>query len=305
MDQPARSPTESKERAVSSEPCSTRPNPFDDDDGASARKRRRTSLNGVSPSRSAETPKSSHDTPLDSPDADLQVESAERDASMTMDSASSEPQTPERQQELVQPVSESKPTKITLNLKNRRQEADFIPSSPMSLNDVDAELTGARENGVRASVEDSEPDVLHTTPDLLDADSSTLDIDNPPIEIVDDDGSQDGEPQVIILQDPEDTDPVASFPYRTGDPIAESLSKLCQQHMPNSKLVIIDMDNRGILTNCDPDTNALTMVRNWIEEYLKWAHHRDLGTLHQNFAQYHDFWQVLPLQIMQYSSPHR
>lgn len=250
MDRSTESPSDSKERAVSSEPCSTRPNPFDDD-GSSARKRRRTSLNGVSPSRSVETPKSTHDTSIDSPEAALQAEQAERDSSMTMDSAPSEPRTPEPQREQVQPTSESKPTRITLNLKNRKQESNHVPSSPISSNDADAELEGSRLQGIRLSVEDTELDVSHTLNDFRDTGSPTLDIDNPPIEIIDDDDddddeSQDGVPQVILLQDPDDgeePDPVTNFPYNTGDPVAEALSKLCQQHMPTSKDPEFDVDN--------------------------------------------------------------
>lgn len=250
MDRSTESPSESKERAVSSEPCSTRPNPFDDD-GSSARKRRRTSLNGVSPSRSVETPKSIHDTSLDSPEAVFQ---AERDASMTMDSAPSEPRTPEPKHEQVQPASESKPTRITLNLKNRKQESHFIPSSPISSNGADVELEGLRTEGIRLSVEDSELGVSHALPDFRDTGSPTLDIDNPPIEIIDDDddeedddddqSSQGGVPQVILLQDSdgEEPDPVTNFPYHTGDPVAEALSKLCQ-HMPTSKYHRFDVES--------------------------------------------------------------
>lgn len=241
MDRSTEAPSESKERAVSSEPCSTRPNPFDDG-GSSARKRRRTSLNGVSPSRSVETPKSTHDTPLHSPEAASQ---AERDASMTMDFAPSAPRTPEPKQEQVLPASESKPTRITLNLKNRKQESHFMPSSPNSSNGADVELEGSRHEGIRLSVENSELDVSHTLPDFRDTGSPTLDIDNPPIEIIDDDddddddddeSSQGGVPRVILLQDSdgEEPDPVTNFPYNTGDPVAEALAKLCQ-HMPSSE----------------------------------------------------------------------
>lgn len=296
MDRSTESPSESKARAVSSEPCSTRPNPFDDD-GSSARKRRRTSLNGVSPSRSFDTPKTTHDTAIDSPEAIFRTEQAERDASMTMESASSEPRTPGPKDEQFPPASEQKHTKITLNLKNRKQEPHFAPSSPLSSNDADAEVERPRNEGIRFSVEDSELEISHALPNFRDAESPTLDLDGPPIEVIDDDEdedededeSHDGVSQVILLQDPEDgeePDPVANFPYATGEPVAEALSKLCQQHMPTN-------------------INALSLVRNWIDEYLAWASSKDRGTLQQNLAQYNEFWQLLPIQILQYSSPHR
>lgn len=314
MDRSIGSPSESKERAVSSEPCSTRPNPFDDD-GSSARKRRRTSLNGVSPSRSVESPKSTHGTSIDSPEAALQADPAERDASMTMDSAPSEPRTPEPHQEEIQTASESKPTRITLNLKNRKQETHFIPSSPISYNEADIEIEGPRHEGIRFSVEVPELEVSHTLPDFTNTGSPTLDINNPPIEIVDDvddddddDESVDGVAQVILLQNPEDgeePDPVINFPYNTGDPVAEALSKLCQQHMPTSKDPEFDVDNIEILIQCASDINALTLMRTWLDDYLAWALNKDCRTLQQNQAQHHEFWQLLPLQLVQHSSPHR
>lgn len=246
MDRATEPSSDSKDRAVSSEPCSTRPNPFDDH-GSSARKRRRTSHNAVSPSRSAGSSKSTHDTPVDSPEPALEAAQAERDASMTMDSAPSEPRTPEPKQEQLQPASESRPTKITLNLKNRRQESHFIPSSPLSSNGAEVDIETLRHEGIRLSVEDAELEVSRALPEFRDTGSPMLDIDDPPIEIIDDDDeddeddedeSQDGVSQVILLQDPDDgevPDPVTNFPYSTGDPVAEALAKLCQQHMPTSK----------------------------------------------------------------------
>lgn len=227
MDRPARSPSESRERAVSSEPCSTRPNPFDDDDGSSARKRRRTSLNGASPSRSVETPQ-------DPPHVDVQDSAAEKDASMTMDSTSSPPQTPERQQDEheAQAASETKPHKITLNLKNRKQSPGSEPSSPTSQNGINTELIGTQENGIRASVEDSDLDVSHASPDLAETVLPALDLDNPPIEIVDSDYEDDGVTHVTILQE---TNPMVSFPYQPNEPLVDSLPKLCQL-LPNSKV---------------------------------------------------------------------
>lgn len=246
MDPSTESPSESKERALSSEPCSTRPNPFDDDHGSSARKRRRTSLNGVSPSRSVDTPKSTHDTFIDSSEATFQPEQAERDASMTMDSAPLEPRTPEPvHQGQVQPTPGSRPTRITLNLKNRRQEPRFLPSSPIASNGADVGPQGSRDDGIRLSVEESGMELSHALPAFGHAASPSLDIDNPPIEIIDDDDDDDDDvvespdrvSQVILLQDPdgEEPDPVTSFPYNTGDPVAEALTKLCSQYLPNSK----------------------------------------------------------------------
>lgn len=166
---------------------------------------------------------------------------------MTMDSASSVPQTPERQQDETQPASDTKPTKITLNLKNRKHTPDSDPPSPSSQDGVDTELVGMQENGIRASVEDSELDVAHASPDYADTASSTLDLDNLPIEIVDDDE----EDQVVgshvtLLQD---TNPMVSFPFQPNEPLVESLPKLCQL-LPTSKRAPISMKWLKMLRDC-------------------------------------------------------
>lgn len=221
MDQSSRSPSESKDRAVSPDPCSTRPNPFDDDDGTSARKRRRTSLNGASPSRSVET------TP-ESARAEAQGGSVDRDINMTLDSSTSIPHTPEHKQDEAQPpVSETRHTKITLNLKKGKQASDFGPSSlPGSPNGY-----GAQENGIRASVEDSDLDLPNTSLDFADAASSSADVDNHlPIEIIDDDEDDDqGPSQITLLEDP---DPITSFPNPANQPLLQALHTICQ-HLPN------------------------------------------------------------------------
>lgn len=229
MDQPAVSPAESRERAGSSDPCSTRPNPFDDDDGSSARKRRRTSLNGASPSHSVETPPESPPVDTQSRGEERAAEkAADSDAIMTMDSASSEPQTPERQQEQRHPGSETKPTKITLNLKAAKQTPQHGPSSPMSPSVMDEDLV-ALQNGIRASVEDCDAD--HTVPGFVDAGSPRLDTDDPPIEIVDnDEAEQNGAAHVTLDM----RNPMIQFPGSLGEPVVDSLPKLCAV-LPTSK----------------------------------------------------------------------
>lgn len=150
-----------------------------------------------------------------------------------MDSASSPPQTPERQQDEdeAQAASETKPHKITLNLKNRRQTPSCEPYSPTSHNGINREHVGAQENGIRASVEDSDLDVSHTSPDPAETVLSELDLDNPPIEIVDSNYEDDDMAHVTILQE---TNPMVSFPYQPNEPLVDSLPKLCQL-LPTSK----------------------------------------------------------------------
>lgn len=296
MDRAARSPSESRERAVSSEPCSTRPNPFDDDDGSSARKRRRTSLNGASPSRSVETPQ-------DSPHADVQDSPAGKDASMTVDSASSPPLTPERQQgeDVPQAASDTKPQKITLNLKSRKLLPCSEPSSPTSQNGVDIGPAGVQENGIRASVEDSDLDVSHASPDLNETALSELDMDHPPIEIIDSDYEDDGVAHVTIFQE---ANPMVSFPYQPNDPLVDSMPKLCQL-LPHSKLPHMCCIPIHMLTGYVADHQAMGLLQVWIEEYLTWVSFRDFASQHDLYLEYREFWQMLPQYVWQYSSPNR
>ncbi|KUI62723.1 hypothetical protein VP1G_09840 [Cytospora mali] len=284
MEPASRSPTESRERAVSSEPGSTRPNPFDDD-CSSARKRRRTSLNGASRSRSVESPKSCHDTPEDTTGVDSRSQPADRDINMTMDSSPSKPQTPEHQQEQVQPVSESKPTRITLNLKNRKHPPQPTPSSPISLKDIDAEFQGEQENGIRLSVEASDLDISHASPQSADPVSLSLsmdDPDGPPLESLDnEESSQNGEPQVSVLQF---SDPMAEFPHHGNESLIEALARVCQV-LPTH-------------------TTAASKVREWIECYLTWVNEiDDIYTLFQHYEQNRDFLTALPRLIWDSTSP--
>lgn len=233
MDQPQRSSsdTESRDRAGSSDPCSTRPNPFDDD-GSSARKRRRTSINGASSSRSIDTPPGSC-SPLVATEGGpgLVNTGHDDDIIMTMDATSSEPQTPERHHDQPPPTSESKPTKITLNLKSKKQTPQSDSSSSLSQNDLDEELVGPQETGIRLSVEDEFDDDLPAS-DFVDTASSALDDhDNLAIEIIDDDDEEeeddDDQDAGVTVLNGSDSNPMISFPYQPSEPLVDSLPKLC------------------------------------------------------------------------------
>lgn len=229
MDQPPRpSPdTESRDRAGSSDPCATRPNPFDDDDGSSARKRRRTSANGASSSRSIDTPSDSSSPPTATEGDPASVDKDHcADVTMTIDAAASEPQTPEQQHGELPPASESKPKRVTLNLKSKKEIARSESSSPMSLNDL---LLDTQVNGIRLSVEDDELDNSGLHAQFLDTASSALDeTDNRPIEIIDDDDdddSSDDQGAVLMVSNGLDKNPMILFPYY-GDPIVDCLPRL-------------------------------------------------------------------------------
>jgi len=114
-----------RERAVSSEPCSTRPNPFDDND-LSARKRRRTSLSTTS-SKSAilfslQT-EQAHVT--NSSQSNVSADTAMALVSSDVPMPSTPPESPGP---LLEPVS----SRVTINLRNGnlRDEPDGAPPSP-------------------------------------------------------------------------------------------------------------------------------------------------------------------------------
>lgn len=278
MDQASSSPDESRERAVSSEPCSTRPNPFDEDDGSSARKRRRTSLNGVSRSRSVESEESSHHSPAHPADQGDQGLSTDQDTKMTMDSSPSKPQTPEPQQHPAQPQSESKPTKITLNLKSRKHAPHSARLSPTSPTDADGEPDANFESGIRASVEDPEQDVSSAVTGIRSPESSPLAVDEheePLVESVDEnDMSQLADLQDIQLQL---ADPLQDFPSGPDESLPDALQSIC-----------------SALSTHRVAATKLTM---WIDDYLAWA--RDCGVylLMQNLEEHREFWRELPRLI--------
>lgn len=242
MDQQQRSSsdTESRDRAGSSDPCSTRPNPFDDDDGSSARKRRRTSINGASSSRSIDTPSGSS-SPLVATEASTGLVENKHygDITMTMDATSSEPQTPERHDDQPPPTSDSKPTRITLNLKSKKQTPHSDSSSSLSQNDVDEDLVAPQENGIRLSVENEFDDDL-PGPDFVDTASSTLDNnENLAIEIIDDDDEdEDDQDAGVTVLNGSDSNPMISFPYQPSEPLVDSLPKLCHL-LHTSQLTLI------------------------------------------------------------------
>ncbi|PSS03887.1 hypothetical protein BD289DRAFT_358590 [Coniella lustricola] len=298
MDQPAPSPTESRGRAVSSEPCSTRPNPFDDD-AFSARKRRRTSLNGASPSPSARTT-------TRSPRAHTpQAPSADSDASMTMGSTGRILQTPEPETEQdpelrsKQPGSESRSTKITLNLKTTKQNSTY-DASPTRSTGLEEDLRAVQQQDIdiRASVEDGDGDgdasMSHASSEHAGVSSHILENDDPPVEIVDvDEGDTQNNnihavpatnevAQVAML---EDGNPFDTFPCQPGELFSESLPKLCSH-----------------LVNGHAGANAMS---NWIETFLSWAEARDHNALREIYTEYSDFWQMIPQLVWQYSSPLR
>ena len=160
----------SRERAASSEPCSTRPNPFDDNNGPVSRKRQRTSRGG-SRSRSVDTATAIDTTPGSMP-------SVEESPGSELGSAP--PRTPSspRQGSSPEPTS----SKVTLNLRTA-PPLGSISSSPPSPTPLSKMAPGAPENEARQSIE-SGSDELSTIPAVESPSSSSMAPESPEIEVV-------------------------------------------------------------------------------------------------------------------------
>lgn len=238
MDQASKSP-EPRDRAVSAEPCSTRPNPFDD--GDSSRKRRRTSLSG-SRSLSVDTVQSHSEVPTGSSTHTDPL--AQPNATMTMDTDPSTPQTPEPAQS-TDPDCPAEPasSRVTINLRNANPSS---PSSPTPQNPDDPKLVdgpGDPDDGVKLSVENPEfemksPEVPNGKPAAVSpvppSPAALSDSGSPDVEVVDvpeDDEDVtigDGEPEVSIISGVRRMihDPTLEFPYNDGEPLMETVTRL-------------------------------------------------------------------------------
>ncbi|KAI1096295.1 hypothetical protein F5B19DRAFT_140898 [Rostrohypoxylon terebratum] len=266
MDQDSRS-SEPRERAVSSEPCSTRPNPFDDGD-LSARKRRRTSLSG-SRSASVDTLPSRDDAVASDPSI-MKVDTPEP----------LPPSTPVRSEPATEPVS----SKFTLNLRNADNLED-TPSSPSS-------PTPARLNkdSIKVSVEEPEVNMIEV-PSIDDTSSSASEMDSPDVATVsfEDD-------LVFCHPEPEPEPPsnmtlmpdvraahfsvvMLDFPYHSdGETYHETATRLAEYFRQQPAHV----------------DEALQQLDVWLNRYLAFAHIDFYPVVVEAFQANKQFWQALP-----------
>lgn len=206
-------------RATSSEPGSTRANPFDDAD-ASSRKRRRTTAS-LSPVQSPST--------LSITDAPVP------DLSSPADVVAPAPRTPEHLMSSTDPSSEPPSSKVTINLRNtaRNNNNTSSSSSTSPLSEVAQSIPEADEP--QASVELVEgPESYESR--LEACTPSSLDSATPPMELLagpdeDNDMASDGmngDGAVIELDEPWE-DPIDHFPFaEPGDSILETVHSLTQ-----------------------------------------------------------------------------
>ncbi|KAI0011823.1 hypothetical protein F4779DRAFT_571426 [Xylariaceae sp. FL0662B] len=264
MDQDSRS-SESRERAISSEPCSTRPNPFDDGD-LSARKRRRTSLSG-SRSASIDTIPSQEGTTIPSDSNVMKVDTPEPVP----------PSTPPRPEPAVEPVS----SKVTINLRNA-DSLEATPASPTS-------PTPARfqKDDIKISVEESE---VNMTPAPLaeEMSSSPSELDSPEapnvsFEDIDDDLAFSGaEPNISLLGDgraAQFSAAMLDFPYHgDGESYYDTVSRLMNYFRQQPSHV----------------DEVLHHMHAWLERYLTYADPGLYPLVIETYQENRPFWQALP-----------
>ncbi|KAI1143859.1 hypothetical protein F5Y05DRAFT_8632 [Hypoxylon sp. FL0543] len=260
MDQDSRS-SEPRERAISSEPCSTRPNPFDDGDD-SARKRRRTSLSG-SRSASVDTLPSRDDAAVSGSNI-MKIDTPEP----------LPPSTPARSEPATEPVS----SKVTINLRNA-DSLDQTPPSPPSPTPA-----SFRKDSIKTSVEEPEVDMIQVPP-VEDTSSSASELDSsvvPAVSIEDDIALYGADPAVALLSDgraAQFSSAMLEFPYHSeGEAYHETVARLIEYFRQQPSHV----------------DEALHLLHSWLGRYLTYAHIEFYPMVIEAYQENRQFWQSLP-----------
>lgn len=296
MDPKGADSVESRERAVSSEPCSTRPNPFDDGD-ISSRKRRRTSLSGASRSRSIDSSASSQSEQLTSTD---DVSLGTDSATMKDDTKPVTPQTPERKPPPSQPTPKS--SRVTINVRTPSRPLETIPSSPpVSEKELEQgpSVDMMLDDEVKISVEETEVEM--TTNDAPDPNlaSSGSETSSPPVEVItieEDEGPdyESTQPQVTLLHGVQD--PTTEFPFHdAAESLADTVSRL-MSFMTNRKFRRLTTEKCPPLTPSpsSPDDAVARSVSDWILSYIAFAKVSDYYTVWDSYRQNREFWHTVP-----------
>ncbi|KAH8805567.1 ubiquitin C-terminal hydrolase-like protein [Xylogone sp. PMI_703] len=262
----------SRERAASSEPCATRPNPFDHNEHA-ARKRQRVS-GGGSRSRSVDT----------APSSDLETNPGPRRAATLNEGSTTTPAAPPRTppsslQHNLPPEPTS--SRVTINLRTARP-LDAIPSSPSSLPtpskimDNGEEAVPRIDGAEEAASPTPAPDFCVETPQ-----SSASGMGSPPIELVavsddESDFAHQSPPLAIIQDDEVFVDPMTCFPYNAdGEPLSTTVRRLV---------------NFLQYENVDSE-EPFVKLRDWIERFLAFI---SLDNSYECFVKYREFWLAFP-----------
>ncbi|CAH0043178.1 unnamed protein product [Clonostachys solani] len=270
MDQAGDSP-DPLQRAGSSEPSSTRPNPFDDSDIAS-RKRRRTSQSG-SPSRSVDGTDAELDNASSGNSATLDGDHEATSNIMNVDGemvnstmSSQQPDPPSL------PSSTSEPTssKVTINLRSPPQEQDHnilpSPSNPISYS----------KDGVGHEADDSPGP----------AKSNSSKSASPPMELVQIPDAEDDvlagrsiDEVTIIGQTAIAIDPTDQFPYHDSQEYRyETIQRLVHY----------------IATSTSTDENVIASLQRWFSQFLTFAKNSDRNQLVASLRNNRHMWLVFP-----------
>ncbi|KAH9900484.1 ubiquitin carboxyl-terminal hydrolase [Xylariomycetidae sp. FL2044] len=262
--------SESRERAVSSDLTSTRPNPFDDGT-PSPRKRQRTSLSG-SRSASTDTLRSQDDAAALSDPTTMRVDTPENQA----------PTTPDRPE----PPSETVSSKVTINLRNTGS-LEATPASPTS-----PSLAAARTHEVKASIEAADLSMARESRNDGASSPPPSDHESPDVEpiITIDDMDDDLElpsaaPQLEYLRNARLADfnrVMASFPYHTEEePYHSTVNRFITYYRelaPNPVL---------------PDEN-MQLLQTWLDRFLTLASPEFYPLVIESYQGNQAFWHSLP-----------
>ena len=296
----------SRERAVSSEPCQTRPNPFDDSD-LSSRKRRRTSLASDSRSRSAETLDSSPSSPPERtpPPPELACDSA-----MKIDTEPTIPSTPEPRHPDIEPTSEVRSSRVTINVRTPSHSLDAIPSSAPSPSPAGVATPPPAAtlpaDAVEASIEEDQDVAAVNGAAANVPPSSRSDSGSPPIEVISE-GAEDGidfeDDEAITMLDESGRslgyDPTVSFPFHDStESFLETVIRLLQ-YLPTRKHNRPLSPNPNIATH-DPvsDDQVPRAFIEWIDKYLSYVKTASPRAIDESYFLHRDMWQSVPQLVL-------
>ncbi|KAH7160030.1 hypothetical protein B0J13DRAFT_119407 [Dactylonectria estremocensis] len=279
-------PLDHPDRAESAEPSSTRPNPFDDGD-ISSRKRRRTSLSG-SPGASHNTVNPIHESSSSSTfEGELGL--SDNAPAVEVQQNPITPQTPEQNCVSQEPINEPSSSMVTINLRNAPDE-DEASSSPVSPSPaikapINGAVPGAQGDHVKSSVEDPEIDLPAPIQSLDTPQSSSSCSGSPPIEIItvpSDDEMPSGRESVDLTMSGEDLvliDPVQDFPFNDSEEsLVDTVHRLTQYFSTQTPL----------------DETVLENIQQWLDQYLRYIKDVDQSTACDSCSLNRNFWQSFP-----------
>ncbi|CAM1502884.1 Fc.00g076600.m01.CDS01 [Cosmosporella sp. VM-42] len=271
-------PLDHRDRAASSEPTTTRPNPFDDTD-ISSRKRRRTSTS-KSPATSLDIVNPIRDS---SSSSTLEGDTAgsHNSEAIKLDKEPVTPQTPEHLCSSEDSPIEQPSSRVTLNLRHvpPSETMSSSPASPSAVPKEESFISSADE--VKTSVEDTEVEMVPPPAQTVDTPQSSSSSESPPIELVSiqSDDEMAFTDISIIGQDRALVDPLRQFPYRDAE---ETL--LATLH----RLIVYLANQENI------DDNVLDNFQQWQERYLQFINEVDPQAARESYRVNQEFWQTYP-----------